>query len=145
MDIRYRGQGYALNIPFDSDLIRAFHRAHQLRYGYNYEGREVELVTLRLRARIRTPESKVSSVRFAVNEPKSVPQAPKIPLTHAGKRIRAFLHAREELKAGHKYSGPAIITEYSATTFVVPKGRFWLDRLGNLVIETRHSARIADR
>src|SRR2546430_2179901 len=150
VDIRYRGQGYELNIPFDSDLIPAFHRAHQLRYGYSYEGREVELVTIRLRAKIKSPESITSSERFAFVRPRgrtrdTAQEVAKIPLTHAGKRIRALLHAREELKAGHKYSGPAIITEYSATTFVLPKMRFWLDRAGNLVIETRRSARIADR
>jgi len=148
VDVRYRGQGYELNVPFSSDLIGAFHRAHQLRYGYSYEGREVELVTIRLRAKINSRESITSSERIARPRGRTrdtAQETARIPVTHGGKRIRAFLHAREELKAGHKYSGPAIITEYSATTFVLPKGRFWLDRLGNLVIETRRSARIADR
>jgi N-methylhydantoinase A len=148
VDVRYRGQGYELNVPFGSDLIRAFHRAHQLRYGYNYAGRGVELVTLRLRARIRTPKSTISSVRVALNEPKRVTQAPhaaKIPVTHEGTRIKASLHAREELRVGRRYSGPAIITEYSATTFVLPKMHFWLDRAANLVIETRRSATIQNR
>jgi N-methylhydantoinase A len=145
LDMRYRGQGYELNIPFSSGVIRAFHRAHQLRYGYNYEGREVELVTLRLRAKIRTPESTIPSVRVAVNEPESLTHVVTIPVTLEGKRIKAFLHAREELRVGRKYSGPAIITEYSATTFVLPRMRFWLDRAANLVIETGRSARIQNR
>ena len=141
LDMRYRGQGYELNVPFSSGLIRAFHRAHQLRYGYTYEGREVELMTLRLRARIRTP-------RVALNEPTRVtpaPQVEKIPVTHAGQRIKAFLHDRAALGVGRKYSGPAIITEYSGTTFVLPKMHFWLDRAGNLVIETTRSATIHNR
>ena len=40
------------------------------------------------------------------------------------------------MKIGRKYSGPTIITEYSATT-VVPGGRrFWLDKWENLLIES---------
>jgi N-methylhydantoinase A len=44
---------------------------------------------------------------------------------------------RDSLQPGEKYSGPAVVTEYSATT-VVPRGkRFWLDQSGNLLIDIR--------
>jgi N-methylhydantoinase A/oxoprolinase/acetone carboxylase beta subunit len=39
------------------------------------------------------------------------------------------------MKVGRKYSGPAIVTEYSATTVVPPGRSFWLDKTGNLMIE----------
>ena len=52
-----------------------------------------------------------------------------------GIKISTAIHARELLPTGKKYSGPAVVTEYSATT-VVPEGkRFSLDGSGNLVIE----------
>src|SRR5213592_4996276 len=44
VDIRYRGQGYELNLPYHAKLLAAFHREHQRRYGYSHPGREVELV-----------------------------------------------------------------------------------------------------
>jgi N-methylhydantoinase A len=55
----------------------------------------------------------------------------------SGKKSVAAIHSRDSLKVGKNYAGPAIITEYSATT-VVPAGkRFWLDGVNNLVIEAQ--------
>ena len=50
VDIRYRGQGYELNLPFTRNLLTDFEQEHHRRYGYAHPNREVELVTLRLRA-----------------------------------------------------------------------------------------------
>src|ERR1035437_1977932 len=52
-DLRYRGQGFELNIAFSPNLVSEFHHEHHFRYGYSHPEREVELVTLRLRARIK--------------------------------------------------------------------------------------------
>jgi N-methylhydantoinase A len=52
-----------------------------------------------------------------------------------GKKVSTAIYDRESIRPGKKLSGPAIVTEYSATT-VVPMGkRFQIDRAGNLVIE----------
>src|SRR2546426_890296 len=59
VDVRYRGQGYELNVPYSNTLAEDFRREHQRRYGYSYD-RELELVTLRLRAKIRTSQAKIS-------------------------------------------------------------------------------------
>ena len=56
VDVRYRGQGYELPISFTTNLIRDFRREHERRYGYNYSARELELVTLRLRAIVKSPQ-----------------------------------------------------------------------------------------
>ena len=50
VDLRYRGQGYELNLPFTKNLLRDFEQEHHRRYGYTHPAREIELVTLRLRA-----------------------------------------------------------------------------------------------
>jgi N-methylhydantoinase A len=52
LDLRYRGQGYELNVDFGPRLLEEFAAQHQRRYGYAHAGRQVEIVTLRLRARI---------------------------------------------------------------------------------------------
>src|SRR4029077_10834828 len=54
VDIRYRGQGYELNLPFTRNVLADFHQEHHRRYGYALPTREVELVTLRLRATLPT-------------------------------------------------------------------------------------------
>src|SRR5207237_4320658 len=59
IDARYRGQGYELNVPFTRGVLDAFHRHHARRYGYSHPGREVELVTLRLRATMKSPQAKL--------------------------------------------------------------------------------------
>jgi N-methylhydantoinase A len=62
-------------------------------------------------------------------------------VSFSGKRLQAAIHSRDSLVAGRKYSGPAVVTEYSATT-VIPSGvGFEKDRAGNLMIEIGLSAR----
>ena len=46
-DLRYRGQSFELTVPLGPDLAAAFHRAHEERYGYADDSREVELVAVR--------------------------------------------------------------------------------------------------
>ncbi len=60
LDLRYRGQGYELNVPAGGDVVARFHEEHQRRYGYHHPGREIELVTLRLRAKVKTEKLRVA-------------------------------------------------------------------------------------
>jgi N-methylhydantoinase A len=61
-DIRYRGQSYELNVPWPAGRgFASFHKAHQKIYGYSSPEREVEVVTIRVRARIASafPKARV--------------------------------------------------------------------------------------
>jgi N-methylhydantoinase A len=58
----------------------------------------------------------------------------KQPIVFDGKKHRTVIYEREQLVRGKKYAGPAVITEYSATTIVPPRMQFWVDRADNLVI-----------
>ena len=49
----------------------------------------------------------------------------------------AGIAGRDELGPGRKYSGPAIITEYSATTAIPPGRRFHIDGAANLIVNIR--------
>lgn len=44
------------------------------------------------------------------------------------------IYSREELIPTRTYKGPAILTEYSATTVIPPVKRFRLDEAGNVII-----------
>lgn len=140
IDTRYRGQGYELQMPFSRKLIADFHRAHAERYGYSHPEREIELVTLRLRAIVKSPrarhvyrgadhEGRVSASRGMKVE--------QVRVVFGGNRLPTSIYEREQLLTGKRYSGPAVVTEYSATTVVPPGMRFSLDRAGNLVIDVR--------
>src|SRR5438270_11698390 len=55
-DIRYRGQGYELNLPYTADVLKRFHTEHKRRYGYSSPERDLEIVTVRMRGRVASPE-----------------------------------------------------------------------------------------
>jgi N-methylhydantoinase A/oxoprolinase/acetone carboxylase beta subunit len=57
------------------------------------------------------------------------------PVIFNGKRISTPIYDREALTPGKKYSGPAIVTEYSATTAIPPGMSFHLDRASNLLFD----------
>jgi N-methylhydantoinase A len=65
------------------------------------------------------------------------PSTPKAPVQFNGKNQATKIYSREELKPGQTHSGPAIITEYSATTVIPPNHRFHLDPSFNLIVTIR--------
>jgi N-methylhydantoinase A len=141
VDVRYRGQGYELNVPYTRNMIRAFRNEHQRRYGYNYPAREVELVTLRLRSTIKgTTTSHVGTgapARPGRAKPGRV-SPERAPVFFSGKKLVAAVLSRDSLVIGRKYSGPAVVTEYSATTVIPPGVSSQRGRAGNLIIEIGH-------
>src|ERR1039458_3223888 len=139
VDIRYRGQGYELNIPLTKNLLRDFEREHHRRYGYIHPSREVELVTLRLRAILRATRTHVGTP--ALGRPSRAKlerlSSSSTPVLFDGKKLETKIYSRDDLKPGKKYLGPAIITEYSATTVIPPGKHFHLDRASNLIVTIR--------
>jgi N-methylhydantoinase A len=130
-DMRYRGQGYELNLPFGNDLIKRFHAEHKRRYGYSNPEKEIEIVTVRLRGRVPSTE-KLSAIRMDSHSTELKLDSAKI--SFSGRQTKTPIIPRQQLKTGKRYKGPAIITEYSATTVIPPGHSFQIDRAGNLVI-----------
>jgi N-methylhydantoinase A len=152
VDIRYRGQGYELNLPFTRNLLTDFEQEHHRRYGYAHPSRELELVTLRLRAVEKSPLRRAARVQVGAAAPSTSsgqalghsgqaqlgPSSTlKRPVRFDRKKLAAAIYSRDRLKPGKTYSGPAIITEYSATTVIPPKTRFLLDAAANLIVTIR--------
>jgi N-methylhydantoinase A len=151
VDLRYRGQGYELNLPFTRNLLKDFHDEHERRYGYAHRTRDVELVTLRLRAILKFPPTHIGKMNHVGNmnhvgtgafaRPGRArlgsPSAPNAPVLFDGKRLATAIYSRDTLKLGKTYHGPAIVTEYSATTVIPPNKRFHLDPAANLIVTIR--------
>jgi N-methylhydantoinase A len=131
-DLRYRGQGFELNIKFSPDWLNEFHRQHHFRYGYSHPDREVELVTLRLRARIK---ARRDAAKLVSKGNSSSRKLEKRDVWLANRLVATGLYERTNLRSGKRLRGPAIVAEYSATTFVLPGSTFLVDREGNLLIE----------
>jgi N-methylhydantoinase A len=135
LDLRYRGQGYELNVPATANVAARFHNEHQRRYGYHHAGREIELVTLRLRVRLRTPPLKVAKQLAARKASPRVVPVERATVFFHNKAVSTPVFERGDLVPGRSMRGPAVITEYSATT-VIPAGKkFRVDASENLVIK----------
>jgi N-methylhydantoinase A len=131
-DIRYRGQGYELNLPYTADVLKRFHAEHKRRYGYSSPEKELEIVTVRMRGRVASPE-KLS--RIKILEEQGRLKTSNQMVHFAGRRYKTQIVPRSSIRQGRRYRGPAIITEYSATTVVPPGLKYHKDRAGNLLIE----------
>jgi N-methylhydantoinase A len=132
VDLRYRGQGYELNLPLTRNLLREFEREHQRRYGYTHAKREIEIVTLRLRGILKSSRSHAAAGAGAGKFSRR--SASETRVVFGGGRVKTQIYAREELGTRKSFRGPAIVTEYSATTVVPPGKKFRIDDFGNLII-----------
>ena len=140
LDLRYRGQGYEINVPATTDATPHFEEEHQRRYGYRHTGREIELVTLRLRARLLTPQPprpqcKAASLRDGPRSSSRMFPVERVPVLFRDKAVITPVFEREDIVPGRSMIGPAVITEYSATAVVPPGRKFWVDESENLVIK----------
>jgi len=77
----------------------------------------------------------------AVQTRSSVDAPQRVPTLLGSKRILTTVYDRDALRPGERRKGPAIVTEYSATTLIPAGRRFWLDRRGNLILEVRPQRR----
>ncbi len=121
-DMRYVGQAYELSIPFEGDLVAAFHHQHEREYGYNLPDRAVEIITLRLRG-IGTTEG-VNFQPEAVTPYDAQPQ----------ERGQIARYDRGELRPGATFTGEAIVTQLDATTYVPVGWTATVDAWRNLVL-----------
>ncbi len=115
LDIRYVGQGHELNIKFTASYARAFHAAHKEQFGYCDEKRGIEVVNLRIGVVSRG--ARVPARAHAEPGPRL---APTQRLRWRGSWRQAKVYNRGELRAGVALQGPALVCEFSATTFVAP-------------------------
>lgn len=143
VDLRYRGQGYELNVPWDGvtprESIVAFHRQHQQRYGFADTERPVQIVNLRLRMRA-AGERYTPTRHEPVEDDGSAALCGERSIWFDGEFRTSRLYAREKLTPGDALAGPAMITEYTSATLVPPGCRAAVDGLGNLVIAIGGSA-----
>jgi N-methylhydantoinase A len=142
LDLRYRGQGYELNVPWSAAApdrsLAAFHELHRQRYGFSDPDKPVQIVSLRLRMTApaepwepKRHDPRPGDGRAACRGERAI--------FFDGKFIPSRLYRREELVAGDVLDGPALITEYTSATIVPPGCRAVVDPLLNLVIDVRPS------
>ncbi len=143
LDMRYEGQSYELNIPCfteeheDSNgivtLVKGFHAAHELRFGYARTDAPVEIVNLRLTATAETDKPPIQSIPFTEPDA-SEALTIQAPVIFEGESLPTNFYHRETLRPGNQITGPAILTEFSATTVIPPNFSAVVDAYQNLIL-----------
>lgn len=139
-DLRYLGQSYELTLPLGASgavparLRAAFDKAHHERFGISNPGRPVEIVTIRLRASgsVRKPAAKRVK---AGGRNADQALAGRREMIFDGKKMKGRLYERDLLLAGDRFRGPAVVTEFSATTVLPPGAACRVDEWGNLILD----------
>jgi N-methylhydantoinase A len=142
LDLRYAGQAYELSVPAAGDFVAAFHRAHEQRYGYHDVRRAVEIVNLRVRATGVTDKPSIEKVALASTH-SQVRVSESLDCVLEGKHQKAALIARQSLRSGNWFPGPAVISEYSATTLVPAGWRAQVDAHGQIFLTQANMRRHA--
>ncbi len=133
LDMRYAGQAFELTVGAAGDFVRAFHVAHEKRYGYADVRRAVEVVNVR--ARMMGVTEKPSLPRkHAGRADASAAVMDTREAYFGGRRVATRVYDRARLRAGNRFAGPGIVMEYSATTVVPPGWRVKVDEYENMVI-----------
>jgi N-methylhydantoinase A len=141
LDMRYRGQGFELTVPVSVEQVAAdgmeglakrFHRLHEQRYGHSAPREEVQVVTYRVT--VVVPQPKPARVRVC---PTGAKPPDTVPLLWQDRPVPCAFWWRAALETGQEISGPAVIEEDTATTFVPPGWTMRSDDVGNLRLERR--------
>jgi len=138
LDVRYAGQSYELAVPYAGDYVAAFYRAHEQRYGYSDPNRSCEVVNVRARLSGKVPKPGLPKLKMQRSKAEDAMVRPKNTLAiFSGRKFPTKIYDRAKLQAGNRISGPAIVTEYSATTVIPPLWAGRVDPYGNIILEPR--------
>ena len=132
LQLRYLGQTYYLDIPWQDSIGQAredFHQRHEARYGHRLD-QPVELVNVSVT--LQAPQDKIS-----------LPELTDRPTARPTARTRIYLqnqwltcdvYERELLAAGQDIPGPALVVEKVSTTLIADGWLASVDQWGNLLL-----------
>ncbi len=130
-DLRYQGQGFELRVDWAADAVARFHRQHAQSYGYADPTRAVEIVTLRVQAIARTRKPNLMPRPIRSGNAKQARIANHRVFEQGRWRLSA-LYDRSLFDPGDRISGPAVVVELSATTWLPAGWSVTVDGFGNL-------------
>lgn len=145
VDVRYKGQSYALNLQWQGleHIEQAFHQKHEDSYGHQMPI-DVELVNLRVR--VIEPNNYSAIANAAWQSPKTggafqlPPWLPTEPLQQQTTNMPGIkpvpVFNRAGLTVGQKIEGSALITETSSTTWLAEGWSVKVDGVGNLQLSS---------
>jgi N-methylhydantoinase A len=141
VDLKYQGQSFELTVPLPPawtdealrQLAASFGVEHERTYGHKAEGDPIQMVNLRLTARVLRPAER-AAIRLEADRTVQGGNRPAY-FGPAHGEIATPIITRAALGATTR-SGPLLIDEYDATTLIPPDCAARLDAHGNIVITT---------
>jgi N-methylhydantoinase A len=142
VDAKYAGQSFELTVPLPdprtpmTEIGDTFAREHERTYGHRADDDPVQIVNLRIVARV--PRTGSSSVMRSTAGPLQEAAGSRYRVAYFGRAhgsVDTPVVSRFELESGVR-QGPLLIDEYDATTLVPPGCSAELDQFGNILIHT---------
>ncbi len=142
VECRYVGQEHALEIEYTEgeafDTIRErFDDLHRQRYGHAIQT-AVQIVTLRVRASAVLPKPALPLIPAATGPASQALRGEREAFCFALRARTTFpVYDRARLAAGHRFDGPAIVEEGTATTVIHSDQVVTVDDHGHLIVRRR--------
>ncbi|MFM9971069.1 MAG: hydantoinase/oxoprolinase family protein [Burkholderiales bacterium] len=146
VDMRYVGQEHPVTVDLSPTVFKRrdreaikhhFDDVHQLRYGTCAPDERAEIVSLRATVTGLMKKPPLERIARGSKEPLVAAKRGKrsVYFAELGKAVATPTFARDELRAGNRIEGPALIEEHASTTVLLPGDKLKVDEFGNLVIE----------
>jgi N-methylhydantoinase A len=107
----------------------AFHQTHERLYRYRDREAVIQVISIRVVAKVRTPRPELTPIRESSGPVDSVKT---VQCWMDGASRQVPLYRRGDLCAGDRLPGPAIIIQDDTTICVLPNFEVNVDRWGNL-------------
>ena len=143
-DMRYHRQGYEIPVTIDpseaagglEQLDERFNALHEQLYGFRMHGTPSEIVNLRSigSGAVRKPELPTGSTGSA---DATAAATEEHEIMFKGERLATKIYDRAKLTPGHRFDGPAIVTEFDSTTVVLPGYVAEVDTSFNILINPK--------
>ncbi len=135
--VRYEGSDSALIVAYGSvpEITAAFEAAYRQRFAFLMLGKRLIVEAVSVEAVVAGDAP--AEPRHALHPARAVPSRETVRLYSGGQWHEAALVVREDLRAGDRIPGPAIIAEKNATTVVEPGWEAELTALDHIVLHRR--------
>lgn len=143
VDIRYRGQGFDIEVELPADFLEAdfsaglkarFEEKYELLFGRHITDVPIEIVSWRLTASCPRPEIKLRFEGRQIDRREARKGTRRVHFGQSG-FVEAQVYNRYGLTAGTTFKGPAVIEERESTAVVGPDATVSVDQHLNLIVE----------
>ena len=146
IDLRYKRQSSELTLPVPARveaadirqvLAESFHAAHEQTYGYRREDDTIAIVSVRLKATVRTQSLSFSELGVSFSQSAEKTAQPDSRRAYFGPQqgeLDTRILSRGDL-VEHAVAGPLIVEEFDTTVVVPPHWQASVDEYGNIVLQ----------